>query len=78
MWMPPLTTVPPLAEALQGRGDQGPYRGKDDGRVQFLRRQFVGVAGPDGPQLRANSWVSGIPRAGEGIDLLPWCTATWT
>ena len=67
-----------LAGGSQRRGDQRSHRGEDDGRVQFLRGELLGVAGPDRPQAPGEFLGLGVARPGEGVDLPALVTATWT
>ena len=51
MWMPALTTAPPLALARSAAGISAPDRGEDDRAVELLRRRLVRGARPLGAEL---------------------------
>ena len=53
------------------RWDQFPGRGKDDGRMKFRRRKFVGIARPDRPHLSGELLSLTIACFREGIDFSP-------
>src|SRR5919199_1928844 len=66
MWIPPQTTVPPLATARSG--DQLTGRGEQDRGVKLLRRWAECIACPLGPQLTGKLLCIHVARARKGED----------
>ena len=75
MWMPPQTTVPPLATACRARGTNSPTGAKMIAASSFTGGDSVRTAGPSGAETQSESLGCIIARPAEGVDfaLLIFC-----
>ena len=70
MWMPPSTSVPPLASAASASGTSGPTGAKMMAPSSGFGGGSLGRAGPAGAELAGEPLRRRVARAREGIDLL--------
>lgn len=71
MWMPPVTTVPPLEQAFQGQRHQRPDRRKDQRGVKLGWRHHVRGTGPAGAKIAREGLRRIVAIPGKGKDLAP-------
>ncbi len=65
MWMPPQTTLPPLATARRAAGTSSPAGAKIKGRIELLGGRAERVARPLGSQAKREILSLAISRARE-------------